>query len=329
MARNHVGGDEEDEHNELPPPSYAEATGSSASLPINGQQSGYVDEKERLRHSLRSTSSPSIPPYPATGMLELVVDFKKPMLDFWTLNITPLELLPELSYWQLRYSTRYKATMRRHAPEPQSNFPLREVAEIKFPENVKPDCGPLITFWPHEEEIERAGLRHVSATERYMHCSGWVAIKFALDLPALGGSRVVWMVPKGRETTKDSEQEANVERNPSTSEKAPDEPSSKDRRRSTVKSLSWTPFPTQHLVEEWSNRIVATYTRAAPWSKHQGYLTILPSERGLTAEIIEGIVIATAAMVGMQDAIGMASSLIESGFDSVRNKGKGKSKDIG
>ncbi|KAK4497525.1 hypothetical protein PRZ48_011976 [Zasmidium cellare] len=325
MGRYYAQAEENEEHNAAPPPSYAEATGSSASLPVRGQQNGYTDEKERLRQSLRSMSSASIPPYPTAGMLELVVDFKKPMLDFWTLNITPLEPLPELSYWQLRYSSRYKATMRRQAPEPQSNFPLKEVAEIKFPETMKPDCGPTITFWPHEDEIERRGLRHVSATDRFMHCTGWFTSKCALDLPALGSSRVVWLVPKG----KDSEQGPTARKGSTTSEKPFEQHSSAERRRSTIKDQVWTPFPTQHLVEESSNRIVATYSRAAPWSKHEGYLTILPSEGGMAAEVIEGIVITTAAMIGMQDANGMAASLIESGFDSVRTRGKGKGKETG
>lgn len=96
-----------------------------------------------------------------------------------------------------------------------------------------------------------------------------------------------------------------------------------------MKSPSWTPFPPQQLVEELSKRVLATYARAAPWAKHQGYLKILPFEQELTAEVIEGIVIATAALVGMQDAMGVTASLIESGVDSVRIMGKGKSKDSG
>lgn len=321
---------DQEEHEDVPPPSYAEATGSSSSLPLSRPQNGYADEKQRLRQSLRSLTDSCLPQNPQNGSLGFAVDFKKPMLDFWTMNITPSEPLPELSYWQLKYHTRYKATVRRHAPEPQSRLPLKEVAEIKFPESsqIWPGCGPTITFWPHEEEIQKRGLRHVSATDKFMHCTGWLTSKFALDLPALGGMRVIWKVARDGDPASETDSTSRPSSS-STSEKAPLKSSPGDGSESKTKSASWTPFPIQHLVKEWSSQVLATYSRAAPWSKHEGYLTILPFEQDLSAEVIEGIVISTAAMIGMQHAIGLAGSLIESGFGSMRGKGKGKAKEAG
>ncbi|KAK8079257.1 hypothetical protein PG994_003064 [Apiospora phragmitis] len=97
--------------------------------------------------------------------------------------------------WEVEYTTKYSATMKRLevgsgtwgrvGAEPSS----RDVATFKYPEFVLPTwCGVTITFLPHEAETPR----HTSPTTRFMHCTGVMTTKYALDLPVMRNGRYVW-----------------------------------------------------------------------------------------------------------------------------------------
>lgn len=93
-----------------------------------------------------------------------------------------------------------------------------------------------------------------------------------------------------------------------------------------VKKEPWTPYPEQRLVESRTGRIIATYTRNAPLSKQSGTLTIYPklltvkpeTYMDLTAELVEGVVAVTAAMVDMQRRNGTMWELWEASKESLR-----------
>ncbi|KAM3421887.1 hypothetical protein BST61_g2264 [Cercospora zeina] len=87
-----------------------------------------------------------------------------------------------------------------------------------------------------------------------------------------------------------------------------------DQARAKIADENFTPYPQHHLIVEFDGREVATYQRSAPWGKTSGRLIINKPEIGqvyLTPEFVEGIIIATVAMAGMQERIGLANGLME------------------
>lgn len=297
--------DEEDE-----PPSYVEATrqasgardaASKSTLPRHNEKQTFHKQPQEIETS-EFAAEPSTP---ANGPLQFRVQMRRPLLDFWTISITPLQAVPDLSGWELTYTSKHTANMRRHAAAPQERLVLREIADITFPKpkDIWPGCGPIIKFFPHEAETERKGHRHATPTDRFMQCTGWLTQKYALDLPALNGARVVWEVSDKNLPMADGATHAGSERSGKGKEvldvqasRAVDQPSASKEKQ------SWTPFSRQYLVEEYSEDVHASYLRAAPWSKYSGTLTIAP---GSSPELVEGVVITTAAMVAMQYYIGL------------------------
>lgn len=109
---------------------------------------------------------------------------------------------------------------------------------------------------------------------------------------------------------------------------------------SSLFTNNWTPFTTQYLVDaQTESHVLAQYTRSAPWASERGILEVFPHSRRGAADdgglqqqplqvgesaFIEGVVISCAAMVGMQDRLGLVSSLVEAGVESYAATGKGK-----
>lgn len=262
--------------------------------------------------------------------------WRRPLTDYSTLTITPNTDAP--CYWRLNYQSKYLARLYRYYPSQarvDSDFPARQVAEVKFPEFIWPGCGPTITFEPHEEAAapERVG--------RFMKCTGWMTPRYTLEMPALGGAKCTWRAvrPSKKDVNGAENGEAgevwwqgDAEAGAQPQEHVAQRTGNGEPQVTTVGDLiaqakacinddSWTPYPKQHFVmgtSANSGRVIAEYTRAAPWNKNAGVLSIITSQDGSTSpEYIESIIIACAAMVGMQDRMGLASSLMEASTESV------------
>ncbi|KAK4611725.1 hypothetical protein CLAFUW4_12902 [Fulvia fulva] len=316
---------------ETVPPHHREVDSQNAHRHNPAADAAMHDEKQAKRQSYRDSEKSIVAPngsaMPTSTVLRYLVTLRKPTLDFWTITISPERPSPAPPSWQLVYSTTRDATMHRKTPCFARKASASEIATIKFPKVVWPGCGPTITFQPHEAEIEERGARHVSPTDRFMACTGWLSTTYGIDLPALSGVRVEW------KTSTDQGAVAAAVGSPPVKtpseiihEKQPEWVGPHDNAEGSGSYGDRdprTPFPTQVLAAENSDKILAAYTRSAPWAKHSGILTI-PQSDTLTEHLIEDIVVICAAMVGMQDRIGLTSALIESGYDNIV-RGKGKS----
>ncbi|USW59356.1 hypothetical protein Slin15195_G126750 [Septoria linicola] len=257
--------------------------------------------------------------------------------------------IPPTASWRLNYDSKYHARLQRYTAAQTASdrhtaqvgdFPFRQIAEVKFPEFIIPGagCGATVKFDPHEEELARLGnVSNISSgkkpsprVQKFMQCTGWLSTRYSMEIPVLDHLQASWKtIPRPRTTrivsggvSETQEETAIVERKTSDIERQARNRNVKlitigdliDQARRTLNDETWTPYAPQQLIIEFDGRCVATYQRASPWAKHAGTLTIRQPEIGqvqVTPEFIEGIIIATAAMVGMQDRIGLASGLME------------------
>ncbi|KAK4629047.1 hypothetical protein CLAFUW4_08646 [Fulvia fulva] len=263
-----------------------------------------------------------LPPPPHTYKITDSIDsfsytfsWRRPLTDHPTLSITANDTSTNASHWRLNYQSKYSSRLHRYQADQarvDGDFPARQIAEIKFPEFILPGCGPTITFEAHEDAIDRKGSAHAMREDKFMKCSGWFTTQYALEVPSFGGARCTWRPAQS-----------------ATDPSQPSPASTSQPQRITTGDLmaqakrymnddTWTPYPNQQLIISQTNHIVATYTRAAPWAKDAGILHIVrPHDIQYLDEYIEGIIIATVAMVGMQDRLGLASSLMQASTEGV------------
>lgn len=378
-----------DRHDEKPPlkpeddghppvaaglPSYQEATTGLAQPPpaylAPGSRTPGADsaiahdpDEKRAGRAYDDASSPTTPSQPLT----FSISFQSSWLLQKKIHIKPADVSgptnSNTTRWEVDYTSKYNATMNRleGAGAATTTPPPRNVATFKFPEFIVPSaCGVTITFMPHEAEDPR----HASPTVRFMHTTGMVTTKYALDLPVMRNARYVWQTSYrgsddrgGAGQTQGDEKarlqqhfsmaekgiHAGVGGNPTTPPSRAQAPSASSSRSvatapafdfSNLLSDTWTPYTTQYLVndEQGHTHVLARYTRAAPWASERGKLEIFLSNKRddglqpkfLGAALVEGIIISCAAMVGMQDRLGLASSLVEAYADNYVGKGKGR-----
>ncbi|CAK3880496.1 Hypothetical predicted protein [Lecanosticta acicola] len=328
---------------EAPPPAYEEVSKDGYQIIMTGNAS----EKAQTRPPqpniaedvpLLPTRATSVQTTTDSGLpLTFTFTWRRPWTDYPALLMTPCtplqaadSFIQPTSEWRLNYEKKYFARLHRYgADKDKGDFPMRQVAEVKYPE-FKLGGGPVITFEPHEEEIARRGARHVSRTDRLMLCTGWFSSRFGIDLPVSNGARCEWRAVRAEGKENDLEAQEGVTVNPAAVKtpgstiierrpaKAQTPMETFEQARKFVQDNSWTPYPTQELVEEVFGTVRARYTRAAPWATRDGTLEILqPEGTQITPGYIEGIVIVAAAMVGMQDRMGLASALVEAGAESI------------
>ncbi|CAK4031408.1 Hypothetical predicted protein [Lecanosticta acicola] len=275
---------------------------------------------------------------PALGTSQSTYTFlwRRPLTDYPTLTITPNA--DSRSYWRLNYESKYFARLYRYQADQarvDGDIPARQVAEIKFPEFIWPGCGPAIKIEPHGEA---AGPER---KETFMKCAGWMTTRYSLDMSVLGGAKCTWRAirpPKkdangggnGQDADMPSQPDptgsdsASPTRGPLAQKSAGELVTVGDviaQAKAYINDESWTPYPKLHLVlgtATSSGRVIASYSRAAPWNKNAGELSIVSSQHEPNSdEYTEGIIIACTAMVGMQDRMGLANSLMEASTESV------------
>lgn len=258
---------------------------------------------------------------------------------------------PTLAYWRFSNATRILATLTRFgktstAQPLEQALGIREMATFTYVEPLTNSSTPIVKFQPHEREIQSRGAGNVQATESLMSLmqDRWGSSKYMVDLPGnLGGLTVMWVFSHiegfadGRlianpqreeelasaETLKLYADKAAKKREASTT--SPTQVSDSANDTTPTKSLL-SIFPVQNLVDVDTGRILATYTRSAPLSKTAGTLTIFPKlvagqtypYECLSSELIESIVIVTAAMVDVQTRNGVLAGLREAGAESMR-----------
>lgn len=269
-------------------------------------------------------------------------------------------------WWEVDYATKYAATMRRRrraggGPEerpPSWGHVAENVAELQYPEFIWPGwCGVDVTFLPPSAAADGAGGRGGAAPgKRFMHCTGVVTSRYAMDLPAMGGRRYVWQKTHraledgngngagggqggqggGGEKERLRRYYAATEKGGDGDQAATTAPQNAAPHGSAAGALfasDWTPFSPLYLVDAPGARhVLARYTRSAPWARARGVLEVFPRRRGDAgdppavgaAAFVEGVAVACAAMVGMQDRLGLAASLVEAGAESYAGKGKGR-----
>ncbi|KAK7959824.1 uncharacterized protein PG986_004678 [Apiospora aurea] len=349
--------DEEQHHADAPGlPSYQEATSGTRQPPPSyfhpdtthtpgagsTTTTTYPDEKARpYGHddaSPRAAAVPSSSQQPASALTFIISLQNASVLLHKKIAIRPAGCLANIG-WEVEYASKYRAAVNRFEvpgagqqqraeeeeekaaraqPEDMRGFP-REVAALKYPEFIVPGwCGVTVTFLPKHHvhdavgtgmELEM-GVEERKPTKRFMHCTGVMSTKYAMEFPELGGG------------ASSSSQAAAAAAGFDLSSLFPNNWN------------NWTPFLTQYLVDEAEEKhVLAQYTRSAPWASERGILKIFPQngreEGGAKTQFedpvfIEEIVIACAAMVGMQDRLGMVSSLVEAGAEAYAGKGKGR-----
>jgi hypothetical protein len=276
--------------------------------------------------------NPALIPQNDVIPLKYTLSWKRPLLAYPTLSIRPtctstipstIPNTPPTSHWTLNYDNKYSTRLNRHAAriEPdQTPHPTRQIAEIKFPTFIWPGCGPTVIFEPHEEEIARRGSNNnnnnATRTETSLRCKGTIfTTTHAIDLPILPGSRVVWQAipppqvggPSGSKLDSSTASPAAAPR----PVKLVTVGDIVAQARKTIHDETWTPYPQLRLVVEGDGTVLATYSRAAPWARDFGSLEIVPPSAGsATSEYVEGIVVGCVAVVGMQNRMGLASSLL-------------------
>lgn len=261
--------------------------------------------------------------------------------------------VPPTSHWRLNYDKKYHARLHRYTATPSDinrntsqagDFPFRQIAEIKFPEFIIPGagCGAMVKFDIHEEELTRLGSYATSRgkkplprVQKFMQCEGWLTTSYMMEVPVVDHLLATWKTaprPKAANTAgtgpvEPTKETAIVERKTTDMEREAKKQNIAlvtigdmiETAKRTLNNETWTPYAPQQLVVESDGRVVATYQRASPFAKHAGVLTIHETEiyrASSAAEFIEGIVIATTSMVGMQDRIGLASGLMEAASTS-------------
>ncbi|CZT21770.1 uncharacterized protein RCC_07635 [Ramularia collo-cygni] len=258
--------------------------------------------------------------------------------------------VPPTRLWRLNYDKKYHARLHRYTSTPQDynskaqlgDFPYRQIAEIKFPEFIIPGigCGAMVKFDMHEEELARLGSyatargkKPMPRVQKFMQCEGWLTTSYTMEVPVLDHLQASWRtVPRPKGTNpgsglENAKETAIVERKTTDMEKEAKKQNIAlvtisdmvAMAKRTLHDETWTPYAPQQLVVESDGRVIATYQRASPFAKHAGVLTIHNQELSHVScvpEFIEGIVIATTTMVGMQDRIGLASSLMEAASTS-------------
>lgn len=309
--------------------------------------------------------APSILPAPVESSvnvpLKYVFSWNRPLLDFPTLEIKPLDnaiipstspRVPPTAHWRLNYYKKYHARLQRYTATPNdadrntaqaADFPFRQIAEIKFPEFIIPGvgCGATVKFDLHEEELARLGnfttvrgKKPLPRVQKFMQCEGWLTTSYIMEVPVLDHQQTSWKpVPRPKTAKTESgmveaaKETAIVERKTTDMEREAKKQNITlvtigdmiEAAKRTINNENWTPYSPQQLVVESDGRVVATYQRASPFAKHAGILTIhqpKPGQVSSLPEFVEGIIIATTAMVGMQDRIGLASSLMEAASTS-------------
>ncbi|EME47259.1 hypothetical protein DOTSEDRAFT_69264 [Dothistroma septosporum NZE10] len=268
---------------------------------------------------------------------DFTLSWRRPLTDYPSLTITPDA--ESDSYWRLNYQTKYFARLHRYQSTQarvDGDFPARQVAEMKFPDFIWPGCGPTIKLEPYDEA---AGPRRADI---FMKCTGWLTTRYAVDVPVLGGARCTWRTLRsvnkgttngqgGEDVAPSSHADPDVDGrltlsfNSTTTDEAKQLLTVGDliaQAKNLINNDAWTPYPPHYLImgpSANSERIIATYSRLAPWNRNAGTLSI-NSDHSTSPEYIEGIIIACAAMVGMQDRMGLASSLMEASTESVMAK---------
>lgn len=260
--------------------------------------------------------------------------------------------IPPTGSWRLNYDKKYHARLHRYTAAQNAinrntaqvgDVPFRQIAEIKFPEFLIPGvgCGATVKFDTHEEEIARLGSlatargkKPLPRVQKFMQCEGWLTTSYTMEVPVIDHLQASWKaVPRPRTTRVGSgpaeaaKDTAIVERKTTDLEREAKKQNITlvtindmiETAKRTLNNETWTPYSPQQLVVESEGRVVATYQRASPFAKHAGVLSIIPPGIGQVSsvsEYIEGIIIATATMVGMQDRIGLASGLMEAASTS-------------
>ena len=294
------------------PPSYHEATGDVAAPSYDSAHSSslaagaFADEKKSAAAAAADA--------PATLTFDIGV--QTGWLFSKTLTVRPTgpvpAALPATSGWRLGFSNKYTARLERMGPWPaQQQTPVRPVAELAFPSIEVPFMGGVaVTFLPLEEDVEHSP-RYAAPAKRFLETAGLVTTQYALNFPARSNARCVWM------TTPPPPQYRSPSPQPGLAAAAPAASSSSSKTQA-----DWTPFLTHYFIEESSRDLIASYTRSAPWAPERGKLEIYQTHRPASPKLVEGVVTACAAMVAVQDRMGLLSSLVEVGADALMGKGK-------
>ncbi|KAK8112545.1 hypothetical protein PG984_013071 [Apiospora sp. TS-2023a] len=342
--------DEEDEHAPDAPdlPSYQEATSELRQPPpaylardaTNTPGAYYptttiLDEKRRAYHDAAPTSSSSSQSEP----LKYIVTVESATLQ----REKRISIEPAVRHddddgsedgqwgyywtdtrWEVSYDSKYTARMtqcaggvRSTGPEPSSH----PVAEFKYPEFIWPGwCGVDIVFGSSLGNGNGSGQGGQAVGNEKQRLQQYYS---AMERGEGGNP------PAAATTTTANPQ------NPASSASPHGSAAGAALDLTSLFSNNWTPFTPQYLVDaQTESHVLAQYTRSAPWASERGILEVFPSSRraddGLQPQIeesafIEGIVISCAAMVGMQDRLGLVSSLVEAGAESyAAGKGKGR-----
>lgn len=330
---------------------FAESQEEEPAPELPRRPSGSVD-KTSSHESLHSVSSKPLNYIFAWN--RPLLDF--PTLEITPADDAPIPssspMVPPTSHWRLNYDKKYHARLHRYTTTPHDvnrntaqvgDFPYRQIAEIKFPEFIIPGagCGAMVKFDTHEEELTRLGSyatargkKPIPRVQKFMQCEGWLTTSYMMEVPVLDHLQASWKsaprpkpvnaVPEQGGITKET---AIVERKTTDMEREAKKQNVAlvtigdmiETAKRAINNETWTPYAPQQLVVESDGRVAATYQRASPFAKHAGVLTIHQPEVDQVsnlAEFIEGIVIATTAMVGMQDRIGLASGLMEAASTS-------------
>lgn len=249
---------------------------------------------------------------------------------------------PTLAYWCFHHTSEDAATMTRFGRASislplEKSLGVRVMATYTYNNPQTAIVGPTIRFEPHESEIDRLGAANVKATTSRMVITkdAFGGSRYAVALPnnINGGMRVMWSLghiqgfADGRlldnrskememavaEVVKNEKEKKDAKKREPSSEKPPQED-------------PYTIYTTQQLVDCKTGLILATYIRSAPWSKLTGTLTIYPKPISVnpeqyeepSSELIESIIIVTAAMVDMQKRTGLLAGLVEAGREAMR-----------
>ncbi|PPJ60604.1 hypothetical protein CBER1_03670 [Cercospora berteroae] len=200
-----------------------------------------------------------------------------------------------------------------------------------------------------DKKNKRSSSSGSPQVQKFMQCTGWFSTKYTMEIPVLGHMQATFKtIPRPRTSSTSIAPGPNSNYAPPPAPQHPygntntvENPLYRtpspyptnnvtnsdannirlvtigdliDQARAKIADETFTPYPQHHLIVEFDGREVATYQRAAPWAKTSGKLIINKPEIGqvyLTPEFIEGIIIATVAMAGMQERIGLASGLME------------------
>ncbi|KAK8030118.1 hypothetical protein PG993_011409 [Apiospora rasikravindrae] len=351
----------------LPPPSYfhpdttTNTTPGTDSTITTNNNTTYPDEKARPYGHDDATPSPSSSSQQPAGALTFIISLQNASaLLHKKILIRPAGGLANIG-WEVEYTSKYQATMKRTAgpgparekgegegEEKEAAAQSRDVARLKYPEFIVPGwCGVTVTFLPHEAEVGAEAVP--GRAVNFMHCTGVMATKYAMEYPVMRGRGGGQVQAQGGDEKQQQQQSFMAEKamlgagsnNPAAAATTQNLSAASSSPAAaaggfdfgSLFSNNWTPFLTQYLVDESEEKhVLAQYTRSAPWATERGILKIFPQNESPDGTMpqfegpafIEGILISCAAMVGMQDRLGMVSSLVEAGAEAYAGKGKGR-----